>query len=630
MKKTITKRLLAIILSLSMLTGVSMFSVSVNADDTASETQCNVNIATDLATATNWIFEPVDENFSFEYKNWQNTYAQAKGVVYRLKSPNNGKYLTAVYGSRNASGTARLFLVTKPLDENDDSQKWLFYKTETASKNYYSFSNLGEVADNTYPTRYGRIYISEASSRIFISSELQPLEGQYNAFVLIAGGSEKLIPTLKTEQGNSFQAIIRLNHPNYYLTEEILPDGSARVYTKASNNVSATTAGVTNDKGFKWNIKLDRTENGKKYYTVQSSLNQKYLTHNNGSVYLTEKTDTTSQLWRFDSSASSKFNNTTNIYYLKAYNTARGINTWEKDGTVKPEDEIQFDFINSKNEGYAGMAWAFNSRDSRTAISDEMTDVTILTYQWGKKGGYFYYLYAPTEPEKSLIKAYKQIPDKNVLDKDTGYLWNIEYGTAKDNYNYYTIQNVGTNLYLTCVDGKVFMAPKYQSGTAQYWRFVDVAAKYNDSNYVYDIRTYDTDLGITTIESSAVLSETDLQLQDTNKLTNPGGRAWTLGKNIGKIEAKSGLKYVYINSYQYSNYGGNYYLYNNGGRTIKHGYINEDEKIDILDLIRLKKHIDDPACTISDELAADCNKDKKVGAEDLVALRKYLMGALQF
>ena len=627
MKKTITKRLLAIILSLSMLTGVSMFSVSVNADDTASETQCNINISTASSTATEWIFEPVDENFSFQYKNWSNNYAPAKGVVYRLKSPNNGKYLTAVYSSRN-SGTARLSLVTKPLDESDNSQKWLFYKTETAGSKYYSFSNLGEVADETYPTRYGRIFYSRKNVGISIASDLQPLESAYNAFVLISGVAEKLISDLKSEQGNSFQAKIRLNYPEYFLTEEILPDGAARVYTKASNNVSATTAGVANDKGFKWNIKLDRTENGKNYYTVQSSLNQKYLTHNNGSVYLTEKTDTTSQLWRFDSSASSNFSNATNIYYLKAYNTAQAINTFEKDGTIIPEDEIQFDFIDANSYSNAGMAWAFNDRNNRTAISDELTDVTILTYQWGK--GEYYYLYAPTEPEKSLIKAYKQIPDKNVLDKDTGYLWNIEFGAAKNNYNYYTIQNVGTNLYLTCVDGKVFMAPKYQGGNAQYWRFVDVSSTFSQSSYVYDIRTYDTDLGITTIESGAVLSETGLQLKDTTTLSSAGGRAWTLGKNRGKIEAKGGLKYVYINSYQYSNYGDNYYLYNNGGRTIRHGYINEDEKIDILDLIRLKKHIDDPACSISDELAADCNKDKKVGAEDLVALRKYLMGALQF
>lgn len=630
MKKTITKRLLAIILSLAILTGVSIFSVSVNADSADSENSVKVNIATTLSTATEWIFEPFDEDFSFVYYNpYTKVYSTVKGVVYRLKSPNNGKYLTAVYGNRLDSGSAPLSFVTKPLDENDDSQKWLFYRCESGNNNYYNFSNLGEVADETYPTRYGGIFYSDSSIRFFIRATLQPLESQKAAFVLISDTNEKLIPDLKGEQGNSFKAKIRLNYPNYYLTEEILPDGSARVYTKARTKVDATTPGVSNDKGFKWNIKYEKTVDSIKYYTLQSSLNQKYLTYNNnGSVYLSEKDDTNSQLWRFDSSASSNFNTTNVIYYLKAYNTTRGINAWEKDSTVLAENTIQFDFINTNNNSKAGMAWGINNRDNGSTLSDEMENVTIQSYAWDKGNGY--YLYAPTEPEKSLIKAYNQIPDKNVLDKDTGYLWNIQFGTAKDNYNYYTIQNVGTNLYLTCVDGKVFMAPKYQSGTAQYWRFVDVAAKYNDSNYVYDIRTYDTDLGITTIESSAVLSETDLQLQDTNKLTNPGGRAWTLGKDITKIEAKSGLKYVYINSYQFSPLSGNYYLYNEGGRTIRHGYINEDDKIDIRDLIRLKKHLNGADCTITDELAADCNKDKKVDAEDLVALRKYLMGALQF
>ena len=628
MKKTITKRLLAIILSLSMLTGVSMFSVSVNADDTASEISTN-NVSGSTTKQTDWIFEPVDEDFSFEsYNPWTKVYSKVKGVVYRLKSTNNGKYLTAVYGGRNTEGTADLSFVTKSLDVTDDSQKWLFYKCPSSNlpKQYY-LSNLGEIADAAHPDRYGRIDYDTTEKKFTISSSLAIFEGTGKSFVLIYGGEQKLIPTLKSEQGSNFKAKLRNHFNNPYLWEDAIPDGSTKVHIKASNNVSATTAGVANDKGFKWNIKLERTENDKKYYTVQSSLTNTYLSHYNSSIHLAEKDGTTSQLWYFDSTASTKFGAKNPIYYLKAYNTAVGINTQES-GAILAEDGIRFDNISSSNEKNAGMAWAFNDRTNSIAISDELTDVTILTYQWGK--GMYYYLYAPTEPEKSLIKAYKQIPDKNVLDKDTGYLWNIEYGTAKDGYKYYTIQNVGTNLYLTCVDGKVFMAPKYQGGNAQYWRFVDVSSTFSESNYVYDIRTYDTDLGITTIESGAVLSETGLQLKDTMKLSSAGGRAWTLGKNKGKIEAKSGLKYVYINSYQYSNYSGNYYLYNNGGRTIRHGYINEDEKIDILDLIRLKKHIDDPSCTISDELAADCNKDKKVGAEDLVALRKYLMGALQF
>ena len=54
-----------------------------------------------------------------------------------------------------------------------------------------------------------------------------------------------------------------------------------------------------------------------------------------------------------------------------------------------------------------------------------------------------------------------------------------------------------------------------------------------------------------------------------------------------------------------------------------HGDLNSDEKINLLDLVALRKHLAKWNIVI-DINAADCNADGKVNLLDLVLLRKYL------
>ena len=402
MKKNILfKRLFAALGAVFVFTvfATQSFIASAN-NSTVSNAETAVKTVTDSRYSTNWIFEPVDEDFSFEsYNPWTDVYSTVKGVVYRLKSPNNGKYLTAVYGGRSTGGTADLSFVTKSLDETDDSQKWLFYKCPSSNlpKQYY-LSNLGEIADAAYPDRYGRIDYNTTENKFTISSSLAIYESAGRSFVLIYGGEQKLINELKTGQGSNFKASLRVYYPELFLSEEgqpkaeiVLPDGCTQVYLKASKNIASTTQGLNDDTGFRWNIKLSKTESGTKYYTLQSVSTNMYLTYKNNIVYLAPKDDTNTQLWYFND-ATAKFGKEANsgIYYIKAYGTTTAITTVES-GSILPEDDIQLKTITNQLD-YRGTGWVFDKNRGLRVLSDDMTNVYIDTYQWGK--GEYYYLFA--------------------------------------------------------------------------------------------------------------------------------------------------------------------------------------------------------------------------------------------
>ena len=60
------------------------------------------------------------------------------------------------------------------------------------------------------------------------------------------------------------------------------------------------------------------------------------------------------------------------------------------------------------------------------------------------------------------------------------------------------------------------------------------------------------------------------------------------------------------------------------GDYVRFGDINDDQKVDVKDLVRMKKHISDDQIEVNAD-AADLNFDKTINANDLVLLRKQLL-----
>lgn len=628
-KKPFFKKSISCVLLLCLIVSLFMQTLGVSA---ATE---NGSPVVQSTTSTEWKMTPVKTNVDIGVSDNRND--PLNKTAFTIQSTRSGKYLTALYNDDST-----VTLVTLPRDEANDAQLWVFFDA-WGDKHTYCLGNLGVSG-----TEYTCARIDDGLSYTKMAwSGTGPQSIQFN------GVDGTTIESLRGADG-SFTTTIgyrwaqKTRKPYFY--EKYISDPSADAEVKETVGdalLDAADCGTTltftparyvtyyNGKGVSEEAVA---------YLIQSPRSSGYLTAH----YATEGTVTAGTTATMTFETRDKSNDAqlwilrenwgadTNWYGLINLGSAHTVEVGGE--TVTALYQLNWTMSGSTytaaaigDSGNGERTWMLNGGGGTQPNTNGYLNIGIedLVQADGsfeatlalRSGGYI-----RDEAPAAADTNVKIAPssgntkvDLKTAEKNAAYRWKIESAATVNGVTYYTVKNMRTNTYLTMKDNGIYLAPLEEGNLHQQWAFNDGSSIYGAANsmaYILRCRSHnDTNSAeINTVAGeSKALDKNGLAY---SKITGaPGGRGWTLGVNRQQTAVTDGMITV-INSYQYNNYGGNYYLCS---EPLAYGDVNGDGEVDIRDLVAMTE--------TAVGAAADLDADGENGtAEDQRILRKILLG----
>ena len=439
--KRVVKRLIASFLVFSVSMSLLVNTVYGLTTAKSYEKLYEVNASSSSQNSTEWKFEPVKTDFSYN-----DTFGNevSGNTVYTMRSTKTGAYLTAVYDKNGA-----LSLESGTRDESNDGQLWILHRMfpNDNSIKYYGLINLG------YYSKCSGNSSKECPCQIQVAGGLsgeQPSDSGNgnNTWEL---DNSALVDEIKDTNG-CFTSKISSRFPICHF-EEILPLDYQNVSIKAS----AGQIDVSKN-GYKWKIHYVKTSGTRKLYTVKHIGSGLYLTFYNNKAVLSDCDEgNTSQYWEFKdcSSYGGELSGWTYVYEIRSYNDSVAINSIES-GSALNENELKVSSTATSGVS-GGRGWTLAANRTQVEIQNDM-ECVINSYQWGEGGNY--YLYAPAstkltgisfptkliemrpEETKQLTISYE--PSDAVVSETTIYTSDDESVASVDSSGKVTAKKLGT------------------------------------------------------------------------------------------------------------------------------------------------------------------------------------------